>query len=86
MEDNIRRYCNCEIDNWDKLLALAEFAYNNSVSASTKYNPFYLNYGMNPKFSLNNIYNSTSNETVEDFVQKINTILQENKDNLLKSI
>ena len=86
LEDYIRRYCNCENDNWDKLLALAEFAYNNSISASTKYSPFYLNYGIDPKFSLNEIYNSTNNETVEDFVQKMNTILQESKDNLKESI
>ena len=86
LEDYIRRYCNCENDNWDKLLALAEFAYNNSVSASTKFSPFYLNYGMDPKLSLNEIYNSTNNETLEDFVQKMNTILQDSKDNLMESI
>lgn len=33
---------------WDELLWAAEFAYNDSVHASTKQTPFYLNYGFHP--------------------------------------
>ena len=86
LEDYIRRYCNHENDNWDKLLALTEFSYNNSVSASTKYSPFYLNYGIDPKFNINEIYDSSNNESVENFIEKMNTIMQESKDNLMKAI
>ncbi|MCX6040304.1 MAG: RNase H-like domain-containing protein [Caldilinea sp.] len=34
--------------NWDRCLPAAEFAYNNSVQASTKHTPFYVNYGRHP--------------------------------------
>jgi len=33
---------------WDKTLCMVEFAMNNSVHASLKYSPFYLNTGRNP--------------------------------------
>jgi len=33
---------------WDKNLSMVEFAMNNSVHASLKYTPFFLNTGMNP--------------------------------------
>ena len=35
MEKYLRAFCNYEQDNWVELLPLAEFAYNNSVHAST---------------------------------------------------
>ena len=36
-------------DNWDLVLAQAEFAYNNSVNRSTKRTPFEIVTGFNPK-------------------------------------
>ena len=33
LEQSIRQYCNYEQDNWNDLLPLAEYAYNNSVMA-----------------------------------------------------
>ncbi|XP_031758562.1 uncharacterized protein LOC108647661 [Xenopus tropicalis] len=35
-------------DNWASLLAMAEFAYNNSIHASTKQTPFFSNLGFHP--------------------------------------
>ena len=34
--------------DWDTCLSAAEFAYNNTVQASTKETPFMLNYGHHP--------------------------------------
>lgn len=34
--------------DWEELLPLLEFAYNNTVQSSTKQTPFYLNYGQHP--------------------------------------
>ena len=31
---------------------MAEFAYNNSIHASTKVSPFFANYGFHPRFSI----------------------------------
>jgi len=36
-------YCNYQQDNWSKLLSLAEFAYNNTPSATTSVSPFFAN-------------------------------------------
>ena len=33
-------------------LAMAEFAYNNSIHASTKVSPFFANYAFHPRFSI----------------------------------
>src|SRR5882724_2959140 len=35
LEQYLRVYCNYQQDNWSKLLPLAEFAYNNTLSATT---------------------------------------------------
>ena len=84
--DYLRKYCNNKTDNWDKLLPLAEFAYNNSVSTSTKYSPFYLNYGLNPRIEFDEINSKTMNQTAEEFCEEMNTCLKNVKDELRKSI
>ena len=39
-------------EDWVDFLAMAEFAYNNSIHASTKVSPFFANYGFHPRFSI----------------------------------
>jgi hypothetical protein len=36
------------MDDWVDLLAIAEFAYNNSVISTMELSPFYNNYGYHP--------------------------------------
>lgn len=48
IEDALRHYINPRRNNWDRWLCLLEFAYNDTVNASTGYTPFYLNYGQHP--------------------------------------
>ena len=45
LEQYIRVYCNYQQDNWDSLLPLAEFAYNNALSATTGISLFFANKG-----------------------------------------
>ena len=45
LEQYLRQYCNNEQDNWNDLLPLAEFAYNNSASTTTQMSPFFANFG-----------------------------------------
>jgi hypothetical protein len=49
MEQYLRAFTNYEQDNWVETLPLAEFAYNNSMHASTRFTPFFANYGYNPE-------------------------------------
>ena len=45
LEQMLRMYTYKEPTEWDKRLGALEFAYNNSVQASTQYSPFFLVYG-----------------------------------------
>ena len=45
----MRTFCTYHQDDWVELLPFAEFAYNNSVNASTKMTPFYAVYGQHPR-------------------------------------
>jgi hypothetical protein len=49
IEHYIHTYCNYEQSNWYEMLAMAEYAYNNSITTATDYSPFYSNYGFHPK-------------------------------------
>ena len=43
LEQYIRIYCSYQQDDWEPLLPLAEFAYNNAPNASTGITPFFAN-------------------------------------------
>ena len=45
----LRAYLNYDADNWAELLPLAEFAANNTASASTTVSPFLANFGQHPR-------------------------------------
>src|SRR5205807_4105841 len=49
LETYLRTFINYDQNDWYQLLPLAEFAYNNSYTVSTKMTPFYANYGYHPK-------------------------------------
>jgi hypothetical protein len=72
LEEILRAYVNERQDDWDQHLAAAEFAYNNSVQASTDFSPFYLNYGHHPSSPTTLIMDALkkplSNPTVEDYL------------------
>ena len=48
IEEMLRCFMTYEL-NWIDALPMIEFAYNNSVNATTGFTPFYLNYGMDPR-------------------------------------
>ena len=52
LEQYIRIYCNYQQDNWSELLPLAEFAYNNTPSATTGVSPFFANKGYHPNVTV----------------------------------
>ena len=48
LEQILRSFVNQAHTNWDSLLPLAEFAYNDSISSSTKLTPFQVDNGQDP--------------------------------------
>ena len=46
--EGLRSFINHRKDDWQQYLHLFEFAYNNTVHATTKTTPFFLNYGRHP--------------------------------------
>jgi hypothetical protein len=49
MEQYLWAYVNYQQDDWAHFLPMAEFAANNHVSETTRFSPFFANYGLNPK-------------------------------------
>ena len=52
LEQYLCAYCNYQQDNWSDLLPLAEFAYNNTPSATTGISPFFANKGYHPNITV----------------------------------
>jgi len=50
LKQYLRAYCNYQQDDWEKLLPIAEFCYNNMQAGSMKVTPFFANYGYHPRF------------------------------------
>src|SRR6202789_4695050 len=48
LEQYIRVFVNERQNDWDTLLPIGEFAYNNHVHSSTQYSPFFLDTGRHP--------------------------------------
>ena len=48
IEQILRAYVSPQQDDWSAWLPVAEFAYNNSISAATRQTPFYANFGYHP--------------------------------------
>ncbi len=53
LEQYLHAYTNYQQDNWAPLLPLAEFTYNNAVSATTGISPFFMNKGYHPRLTMN---------------------------------
>jgi len=50
LEQYLRAYINYQQDNWNRLLPMAEFAYNNGYQETIKTTPFFANYGIHPEY------------------------------------
>jgi hypothetical protein len=85
LEQYLRLFVNEQQDNWDELLPLGEFAYNNHVHASTQHSPFLLDTGWNPwmRFELNS--EPSQREAVNKFVDHMKSTLEEARSALTKA-
>jgi len=50
LEQYLWVYCNYQQDDWERLLPIAEFCYNNTQTKTTKITPFFTNYGYHRRF------------------------------------
>ena len=73
----LRAYVDHKITNWDQCLSGLEFAYNNSVNATTGFSPFYLNKGFHPRVPA-----ALAGPTASSTVPALNQFLQSQADNL----
>src|SRR5260221_10182193 len=62
LEQYLCTYTNYQQDNWALLLPLAEFAYNNAMSATTGISPFFANKGCHLRLSTNLLAPSSSSK------------------------
>ena len=89
IEDMLRAYVSAHGDDWDIHLTNCEFAYNDSVHASTGYTPFQLVQGRNPRVPLTMYVKPLTSESQTEQVQAYTARLRRDwqlaKDAMLKA-
>ena len=85
LEQYVRLFTNERQDDWDELLPLAEFAYNNHVHASTKQVPFYLDTGRLPRMGFEPQQPASKVEAVNEFADRMQDSMDEARAALSKA-
>jgi hypothetical protein len=78
LEQYLRIFCNYQQDNWNRLLPLAEFAYNNAPSATTGISPFFANKGYHPNLTIH-AERDLASARAKDLVVNLDELHQELK-------
>ena len=63
IEQILRSAVNHRQNNWEELLPLCEFAFNDQIQGSTRNSPFYLNYGHHPRSAADLLLSQASRES-----------------------
>jgi len=84
----LRSYCNYEQNDWASMLAMAEYAYNNSKHSSTKISPFYSNYGFKPRttWPTEIQFKNPASELYGHYMTSIHTKLKEKLSEAMESM
>ena len=77
LEQYVRLFTNERQDDWDDLLPLFEFAYNNHVHSSTKQVPFYVETGRLPRMGFEPDLPRSKVEAVNEFADRMKGALDE---------
>jgi transposase InsO family protein len=85
LEQYLRVFVNERQDNWDELLPLAEFQYNNHVHSGTQQTPFLLDTGRHPRMGFEPMRPASHLETVNEFTDRMHSALTEAKSALAKA-
>lgn len=83
VEDFLRHFVSEDQSDWVKWLPIAEFAYNNSPSASTGFSPFFAYTGYHPRF--NSLVANSGVPRADEFVEHMQVIHHSLKQNLEKA-
>ena len=85
LEQYLHLFMNERQDDWDDLLPMAEFQYNNHVHSSTCQTPFMLDTGRHPHMGFKPHQNPSHMESVNEFKERMEESLSEAKLALAKS-
>jgi hypothetical protein len=77
LEQYLRLFTNERQDDWDELLPLAEFQYNNHAHSSTQETPFMLDTGRHPRMGFEPRQAPSRVEAVNEFKERMSTSLEE---------
>jgi hypothetical protein len=84
LEDMLRPFVSIHHGDWDEYLTAAEFAYNNSLQASTGHTPFFLNTSQHPLTPASLLRpQSTTTPATDDFLRTIATALEDARQHLV---
>lgn len=81
LEDYLRHFVSDKQADWVRWLPLAEFSYNNTPSASTKFSPFFVQMGFHPRF--NSLVASSGIPSADGFVEHLQRVHEALIDTLL---
>jgi len=87
LEESLRSYVNYHQNNWDTMLPLLEFSYNNCINSTTGYSPFFLNYGQHPTTPLDFVLRKEVqvNDTASNMIEKLYDALDNAHNNITKA-
>ena len=85
LEQYLRLFVNKRQDDWDELLPLAEFQYNNDVHSATQQTPFMLDSRRHPQMGFEPHQAESWLETVNEFQDRMDSTLMEAKSALAKA-
>ena len=84
LEQYLQIFCNYQQDNWYTLLLLAEFTYNNTLSATTGISLFFANKGYHPNLTVHPERDLASSHA-RDLVVNLDELHQELKSTISKA-
>jgi hypothetical protein len=74
LEQYLRMYMHEQQDDWESLLPLAEFTYNNSIQSSIHCSPFFANYGRHPRFQILPLEPTNPRPSTAEFTSQLKQI------------
>ena len=85
LEQYLHIFVNYQQDDWEHLLPLAEFAYNNTQHSATSVTPFFANKGFHPRLevSLNSVPSESAHEMALD-LKELHQYLREQLQCMIK--